>query len=55
MKLTAHSLRFSSAKALQDKRLAIDKVQTFLGHSSTEHYLRGRGSAMQEAVRDTFE
>jgi integrase len=56
-KITAHSLRFSSAKSLQDKGLSIDKIQTFLGHSSsrqTEHYLRGRDKAMQEAVRDTF-
>lgn len=57
-KITAHSLRFSSAKELQDKGLSIDKIQTFLGHSSssqTEHYLRGREDAMQNAVRETFD
>lgn len=57
-KITAHSLRFSSAKALQDKGLSIDKIQTFLGHSNTrqtEHYLRGRDKAMQDAVRATFD
>ncbi|SDD17661.1 site-specific integrase [Natrinema hispanicum] len=57
-RITAHSLRFSAAKDLQDEGVGIDKIQTFLGHSKvsqTEHYLRGREQAMQNAVRGTFD